>query len=89
MLYEVITYTKRRYADAVAAYKAFVSRNRFHRKAPQFDMQVIEINIAGGLDEGGGLDDSGHCARFPLRRSSRSLLKVPDIRRDPSECGVP
>jgi tetratricopeptide (TPR) repeat protein len=42
-------YTKRRYSDAVATYNAFVSRNRFHKKAPQFHMRVIEINIAGGF----------------------------------------
>ncbi|MFU8856204.1 MAG: tetratricopeptide repeat protein [Deferrisomatales bacterium] len=42
-------YTKRRYADAVATYNAFASRNRFHRKAPHFHMRVIEINIAGGF----------------------------------------
>lgn len=42
-------YTKRRYSDAVATYNAFVSRNRFHRKAPQFHMRAIDINIAGGF----------------------------------------
>jgi tetratricopeptide (TPR) repeat protein len=40
---------KRRYSDAVATYNAFVSRNPFHRKAPQFHMRVIDINIAGGF----------------------------------------
>ena len=42
-------YDKRRYSDAVSIYNEFVSRNRFHRKAPQFHMRVIEINIAGGF----------------------------------------
>ena len=40
---------KRRYSDAVATYNAFVSRNPFHKKAPQFSMRAIEINIAGGF----------------------------------------
>jgi len=40
---------KRRYSDAVATYNAFVSRNPFHKKAPQFHMRVIDINIAGGF----------------------------------------
>ncbi len=42
-------YSKRRYNDAVAAYTAFVSRNPFHRKAPLFQMRVIEIHMAGGF----------------------------------------
>jgi tetratricopeptide (TPR) repeat protein len=42
-------YDKRRYADATAAYSAFVNRNPFHRKSPHFDMRVIEINMAGGF----------------------------------------
>jgi len=42
-------FTKRRYSDAVATYNAFVSRNPFHRKSPQFHMRVIDINIAGGF----------------------------------------
>ncbi len=40
---------KRRYADASAAYDAFVSRNPFHRKSPNFHMRVIEIHTAGGF----------------------------------------
>ena len=42
-------FDKRRYADAAAIYNAFVSRNPFHKKAPEFHMRVIEINIAGGF----------------------------------------
>jgi len=42
-------FVKRRYSDAVATYNAFVSRNPFHKKAPQFHMRVIDINIAGGF----------------------------------------
>lgn len=41
--------TKRRYSDAVATYSAFVSRNPYHRKAPIFQMRVIDINTAGGF----------------------------------------
>jgi tetratricopeptide (TPR) repeat protein len=40
---------KRRYADASATYNAFVSRNPFHKKAPNFQMRVIEIQTAGGF----------------------------------------
>lgn len=42
---------KRRYADAVASYKAFVSRNPFHRMAPVFDMRVIEVWKQGGFPQ--------------------------------------
>ncbi|MBE0500581.1 MAG: tetratricopeptide repeat protein [Desulfuromonadales bacterium] len=42
-------YGKRRYSDAVAAYGAFVSRNPFHRKAPLFQMRVIDIHMSGGF----------------------------------------
>ena len=40
---------KRRYSDATATYNAFVNRNPYHEKAPNFHMRVIEINIAGGF----------------------------------------
>ena len=40
---------KRRYADAAAAYNAFVDRNQFHKAAPNFHMRVIEIQAAGGF----------------------------------------
>jgi cellulose synthase operon protein C len=42
-------FDKRRYADATAAYNGFVSRNPFHKKAPNFHMRVIEIHTAGGF----------------------------------------
>jgi len=42
-------FEKRRYSDAAAAYNAFVKRNPFHRVAPQFQMRVIDINVAGGF----------------------------------------
>jgi tetratricopeptide (TPR) repeat protein len=42
-------FDKRRYADAGATYNAFVSRNPFHKKAPNFQMRVIEIQAAGGF----------------------------------------
>jgi tetratricopeptide (TPR) repeat protein len=42
-------FDKRRYADASATYNAFVSRNPFHKKAPNFHMRVIEIQAAGGF----------------------------------------
>ena len=42
-------FDKRRYADAVATYNAFVSQNPYHRKAPDFQMRVIDIDIAGGF----------------------------------------
>ncbi len=42
-------FDKRRYSDAAATYNAFVSRNPFHRLAPQFHMRVIEIHLAGGF----------------------------------------
>lgn len=42
-------FDKRRYADASATYNAFVSRNPFHEKAPNFQMRVIEIQSAGGF----------------------------------------
>jgi cellulose synthase operon protein C len=40
---------KRRYADASAAYDAFVSRNPFHKVSPNFHMRVIEIHAAAGF----------------------------------------
>jgi tetratricopeptide (TPR) repeat protein len=42
-------FDKRRYADASATYNAFVSRNPFHKMAPNFHMRVIEIQVAGGF----------------------------------------
>jgi len=42
-------FDKRRYADASATYNAFVSRNPFHKLAPNFQMRVIEIHTAGGF----------------------------------------
>jgi tetratricopeptide (TPR) repeat protein len=42
-------FDKRRYADASASYGAFVSRNPFHKMAPNFHMRVIEIHAAGGF----------------------------------------
>jgi tetratricopeptide (TPR) repeat protein len=42
-------FDKRRYADASAAYNAFVSRNPYHKMAPNFHMRVIEIQAAGGF----------------------------------------
>ena len=42
-------FDKRRYADASETYNAFVSRNPFHKAAPNFHMRVIEIHVAGGF----------------------------------------
>ncbi len=42
-------FDKRRYADAAAAYNAFINRNPLHRVSPQFHMRVIEIQVAGGF----------------------------------------
>jgi tetratricopeptide (TPR) repeat protein len=42
-------FDKRRYADASATYNAFVSRNPFHKVAPNFHMRVIDIHAAGGF----------------------------------------
>jgi len=42
-------FDKRRYADASETYNAFVNRNPFHKKAPNFHMRVIEIHAAGGF----------------------------------------
>ena len=42
-------FDKRRYADASATYNAFVSRNPFHKVAPNYHMRVIEIHTAGGF----------------------------------------
>ncbi|MBN1276908.1 MAG: tetratricopeptide repeat protein, partial [Deltaproteobacteria bacterium] len=42
-------FDKRRYADATATYNAFVERNPFHKKSPNFHMRVIEIHTAGGF----------------------------------------
>jgi tetratricopeptide (TPR) repeat protein len=42
-------FEKRRYADASATYNGFVSRNPFHKVAPNFNMRVIEIQAAGGF----------------------------------------
>jgi tetratricopeptide (TPR) repeat protein len=41
--------SKRRYSDASATHNAFVSRNPYHERSPNFHMRVIEINIAGGF----------------------------------------
>jgi TolA-binding protein len=42
-------FDKRRYADAAAAYNAFVKRNPLHKRAPNFQMRVIEIQASGGF----------------------------------------
>ena len=42
-------FDKRRYADATSAYNSFISRNPFHKVAPNFHMRVIEIQAAGGF----------------------------------------
>jgi len=42
-------FDKRRYADAASAYTAFISRNPFHKAAPNFHMRVIEIQTKGGF----------------------------------------
>jgi len=42
-------FEKLRYADAAAAYEAFVDRNPFNKVAPNFQMRVIEIHAAGGF----------------------------------------
>ena len=42
-------FDKLRYADAAAAYEAFVDRNPRHKVAPNFQMRVIEIHAAGGF----------------------------------------
>ena len=42
-------FDKRRFADASSTYNAFVSRNPFHKKAPNFHMRVINIHTAGGF----------------------------------------
>jgi outer membrane protein assembly factor BamD (BamD/ComL family) len=42
-------FDKRRYSDAVATYSAFLERNPFHRMAPNFQMRIIEVNLAGGF----------------------------------------
>jgi TolA-binding protein len=42
-------FDKRRYADAGAIYDAFVTRNPFHKVAPNFQMRIIEIQAAGGF----------------------------------------
>ena len=42
-------FDKRRYADAASAYTAFVSRNPFHKVAPNFHIRVIEIQAKGGF----------------------------------------
>ena len=42
-------FDKRRYADASATYDAFISRNPFHHRAPNFHMRMIEIYAAGGF----------------------------------------
>ncbi|MBW2449338.1 MAG: tetratricopeptide repeat protein, partial [Deltaproteobacteria bacterium] len=42
-------FDKRRYADAASTYNAFVDRNPFHKKAPNFHMRVIDIQAAGGF----------------------------------------
>jgi tetratricopeptide (TPR) repeat protein len=40
---------KLRYADAAAAYEAFVTLNPLHRSSPLFSMRVVEIYEAGGF----------------------------------------
>ncbi len=40
---------KRRYSDAVASYAKFIELNPYHRKAPLFAQQVIDVNTAGGF----------------------------------------
>ncbi len=40
---------KRRYSDAVASYSKFIELNPYHRKAPLFAQQVIDVNTAGGF----------------------------------------
>ncbi len=42
-------FEKLRYADAAAAYEAFVDGNPLHKVAPNFQMRVIEIQGAGGF----------------------------------------
>ncbi|MFZ5561893.1 MAG: tetratricopeptide repeat protein [Pseudomonadota bacterium] len=42
---------KRRYADAAAAYRAFVQQNPYHQVAPHFDMRVIAIYRQGGFPQ--------------------------------------
>ena len=42
-------FDKRRYADASATYNAFVIRNPFHERAPNFHTRIIEIHTAGGF----------------------------------------
>jgi tetratricopeptide (TPR) repeat protein len=41
--------TKRRYADAAAAYNAYVERNPLNKVSPHFHIRVIEIYIKGGF----------------------------------------
>ncbi len=42
-------FDKRRYADAVATYHAFIGSNPYHKMSPHFLMRIIEINMAGGF----------------------------------------
>ena len=42
-------FDKLRYADATAAYEAFVDSNPLNKVAPNFQMRVIEIQAAGGF----------------------------------------
>jgi len=42
-------FDKRRYSDATATYSAFVDKYSSHKVAPQFQMRVIEIHLAGGF----------------------------------------
>jgi tetratricopeptide (TPR) repeat protein len=42
-------FDKRRYADAASSYSGFISRNPFHKAAPNFHMRVIEIQAEGGF----------------------------------------
>ncbi len=42
-------YEKRRYADAVETYEAFIAGNPYTQDAPLFHIRVIEINTAGGF----------------------------------------
>ena len=38
---------KRRYSDAALTYKAFITKNQYHKLAPHFSMRMIEIYQKG------------------------------------------
>lgn len=42
-------FEKRRYSDAVSTYDKFIELNPFHRNAPHFALNIIDINTAGGF----------------------------------------